>query len=109
MILENSSKLTDGFDNMGNIKALDSVIENLAMNSNLKDSYIESQIKKSWSKILGEIPAKHINISRLKENILYLYTNSSTWRTELRLREKEIIKDINNLIKESKIESIIVR
>jgi|GEM_PF-2166897 len=109
MKLENLSNSTGGFENMNGMMALDSVIEKLAMNSNLKDSYIESQIKKSWSEILGEIPAKHINISRLKENILYLYTNSSTWRTELRLREKEIIKDINNLIKESKIESIIVR
>jgi len=102
MILEN-------FDDLKNITVLDKVIEEIALSSNLKDSYLESQIKSNWSKLIGEVPSKHIKISRLKEKVLYLYTQSSTWRTEIRLRENKIKEDINKLLNECEINSIIVR
>jgi len=72
------------------------------------DKYlIISTSKKSIVKIFGEISKQFINIKDYKNGCLWIELKNSTWRSEFKLHENEIIKEINTQLNQKLIKKII--
>ncbi len=60
--------------------------------------------KKTLKRIFGEVSEKFIEVKDFKKDRIWIEIKNSTWRSEVKLHEKRIIKELNkdlnsNLIK----------
>ena len=62
-----------------------------------------------WQKITGETIARQAKYSKYDNGILFIRTNSSTWRTELMLRKEKFIEQINEILGKDFVRDIIIR
>lgn len=93
---------------MDSFKQLSNLINDFAKQHGLEEKLLEERIAKLWVETVGGIIAKYTKVIKFENGILYLNTESSTWRTEIRLRSKELCNKINtklgtNSVKEIKI------
>ncbi len=90
----------------GNLHTLKDLIK-IYIEKNQMGEFIHLEnIKKDWKLIIGDIAANKINVISLKNGNLKLKSNSSVWRSEFILREKEFIKKINSHYKQEIIKNI---
>ncbi len=74
-----------------------------------KDKYLVIKICQDFLvKFFGEISVNKIKINDYKSGILWVVCENSIWRSEFKLNEKKIIKQINQVNKENLIEKIIL-
>jgi predicted nucleic acid-binding Zn ribbon protein len=59
-----------------------------------------------WEEVVGEKIADHAQALKIKKDILFVTTTSSTWAQELSLMKKDLIKKINERIEQDKIHKI---
>ena len=78
-----------------NYKTLKELIDNLVQIVDLDEQLLQSKLERSWVEIIGPAAANSVTVTFYKNKVLYLKTHSSTWRTELLLRKREIIDRIN--------------
>ena len=66
-------------------------------------------IKKAWAKAVGANIAKRAQPLKIAGKTLYVTVATSTWMEELKYLKKDIIKKINNDLKEQTVEEIVFR
>ncbi len=89
-----------------------SLSEVLAMLVNKKgwhDQYFQAKLANKWQNIVGDKIALETSIDSLKDGILTIRTQSSTWRTELTLRANQLIQKINEELQSDVVEKIVIR
>jgi hypothetical protein len=70
------------------------------INKNLISSLISSQkVKKKWNKIVGEVLFKELHFQYVLHDYCEIMVNSSTWFTEIKFYEKQILDKINFEVK----------
>lgn len=60
----------------------------------------------SWKKVAGEKAASHSRPVGIKQQVLTIEVDSSTWLYTLNLKRVSILKDIKSALKEYKVEDI---
>jgi predicted nucleic acid-binding Zn ribbon protein len=69
--------------------------------------YYASEIKMKWPDIVGEKIAKVAECTDVKEKVLYVRVDSSSWRQEISFLKEEIISKIRKEIHYNTIKDII--
>ena len=66
-------------------------------------------IEKEWDKTVGKLISKNTEITRFDNGKLTVKTSNPVWRNELTLQKSELLKKLNQTIKEILIKEIIFR
>jgi len=88
---------------------LSDIIENYIKEKKLKSKLNSSKIFNYWEEIVGKEIAKNSKPEKLKNKILYISTSNPIWATELSLLSQELIKKINEFLKEEAVTSLKVK
>jgi predicted nucleic acid-binding Zn ribbon protein len=88
---------------------LSDIIENYIKDKKLKSKLNSSKIFNYWEEIVGKEIAKNSKPEKLKNKILYISTSNPIWATELSLLSQELIKKINEFLKEEAVTSLKVK
>lgn len=85
-----------------------------ALNLITKDKRInkgltESVIKEKWAEMMGKTIAEHTTLLYVKDQILFLYFNSSIIKNEINLNKLKVIEIVNETIGEGTITDVIVK
>jgi len=90
-------------------ESLGAVIQKLIDDLGLKRRYDQERVVQQWSEIVGETIAKRAKALRIVHGTLYVSVDRPTWRNELILRKREILKRINAIMKREVLKDIIFR
>ncbi|MEM2144073.1 MAG: DUF721 domain-containing protein [Candidatus Jordarchaeaceae archaeon] len=91
------------------MKTIAEAIEKLIRIYEIETPLKQQEILFRWSEIVGDVISKHATPEKVAYGKLYVKVDSPTWRNELVYRKSEILKCINETIKEAKIKEIIFR
>ncbi len=89
--------------------SLSDVLVMLVNKKGWHDQYYQAKLDNKWQEIVGDKIAQETAIDSLKEGILTIKTQSSTWRTELTLRANQLIQKINEELQADVVEKIVIR
>lgn len=62
-----------------------------------------------WSEIVGENIARHTTAEKVDYGKLYVRVDSPVWRNELSFQKEEILKKINERLKNAHLKEIVLR
>lgn len=85
------------------------VIQRVIDNFGLKKRYDQERIVQQWSNIVGETIARRAKATKMQNGKLYVSVDRPTWRNELILRKKDILRKINSIMKHDVVKDIIFR
>lgn len=77
------------------IKPLGAALDALAKDLGIEQKLTEYRAITEWADIVGEHIARETTATRISKGVLVVRVRTSTWRNELTLRKKEIIKRVN--------------
>ncbi|MBC7186195.1 MAG: DUF721 domain-containing protein [Calditrichaeota bacterium] len=83
-------------------RVLDELLRNLGIERRVK----EQMAIALWPKAVGERIARVSTPVRIRDGILFVRVTSSTWRNELVLHKREILKRVNETVGRAVIEDI---
>ena len=66
----------------------------------------KEKVVASWKRAAGERAASHSRPVSIKQQVLTIEVDSSTWLYTLNLKRASILKDIKNALREYKVEDI---
>jgi predicted nucleic acid-binding Zn ribbon protein len=92
-----------------NIHSLKEIINQLIELKDWGEGIAFAKIKEEWIEIVGENFAEHIEPQKLKDGVLHLKADSSTWRTEMLIRKQLLIDKLNSFCGKNIIKSIKIR
>ncbi len=95
--------------NSDNIHSLKEIINQLIELNDWGEGIAFAKIKEEWIKTVGENFAEHIAPLKLKDGVLHLKADSSTWRTEMLIRKQLLIDKLNSYCGKNIIKSIKIR
>lgn len=80
----------------------------------IKKYGIETPVKQNealflWPKVVGENIAKHTKAEKISYGKLIVRVDSPVWRNELLFQKNDILNKINNLLKGTNINDIVLR
>jgi hypothetical protein len=73
--------------------------------ANIRKLIKQSDIVNDFEKIFPDL-AKIAEAVRIENKCIFLRVQNSTWRSELKFREQQLIKKINNYYKEERINQV---
>lgn len=79
-------------------KPISLLLDRLIQINGWEDKVAIGKIARSWSEIVGETISAHTRLGKFINGELSIKTDSSIWRSELLLRQEDIIKKINSKI-----------
>lgn len=88
-------------------KILEKRVQNKKIIQNDKYSIIKG-VERVVKNKFGEMGEKFVEVKDYKEGIVWIGFKNSTWRSEFKLYEKELIENINQLLKQNLIKRIIL-
>ncbi len=100
--------MTD-LENNFRTNTISEVLHSIVKRKGWDNQYYQAQITNNWEKIVGTKIFEETLIHSLKNGILTIRTNSSTWRTELSLRSEQLITKINEELQSDVVEKIVIR
>jgi len=83
-------------------EALNSFFEN----QNIKEKIEDNTIFSVWEEIAGQNISKVTEIEKFKNNILFIKTANSAWRSELSFQKEDLINKIIQKLPKMKIKDI---
>lgn len=75
----------------------------------LDDAYQQYKTLQIWNSVVGEGISGETVIERFYEGQLFIRVKNPAWRMELNFRKKEIIRKLNEALKERIVNEIIFR
>lgn len=91
------------------VKPLQEVLDKLIEMHGWEDKLEYNKLLGFWAEIVGTLIATHATPQKLLEGVLHIKTDSSVWRSELLIRQEEIIKTINSKLSKNKVVSLKIR
>lgn len=86
-------------------EALDMLVSNKRINKGLT----ENVIREKWATIIGKTIAEHTTLLYVKDEILYLYFNSSIVKNECKYNKDKIVDLVNQEIGHQIIKDVVVK
>lgn len=90
-------------------KAIKSAVEKMLKDLHLGKTLLQYKVMEEWGTLVGERIARVTNPERVIDGKLVVKVRSSAWRNELTFMKSEIIKKINETLKEEIITDIIFK
>jgi predicted nucleic acid-binding Zn ribbon protein len=78
-------------------------------NPQLWQKILEIRIQRAWGEILGRMVARSTQNLYVKNQVLYVFLNSSVLRNELILNRKRLLKNLNEYAGAEVIRDIVIR
>ncbi|MFH1052152.1 MAG: DUF721 domain-containing protein [bacterium] len=82
------------------------LLDKLVETKGWEDKLDEAKLPAIWNDIVGDKIAKHAKTGKFQDGVLTIITESSTWRSELRLRAEELVNKLNEKLGKNIIQSI---
>jgi hypothetical protein len=78
-------------------------------NPQIKQKILEIRIRRAWGEILGPIIMRSTQNLYVKNQVMYVFLNSSVLRSELILNRKHLLKSLNDYTGSEVIRDIVIR
>ena len=85
---------------------LKDALNNFFENQDIKEKVEDNNIFVIWKDIVGENIAKVTKVDKFKNNILFIKTKNSAWRSELSFQKEDLIDKIIQKLPKMKIKDI---
>lgn len=93
-------------DKQDNFASLSEILKS-QMKSIVGDRFTKSlSIQNKWQHIVGAVISRHSKILYVKDNILHVAVDNSTWLNELSLMKEQIIQKVHEILPDLQIEEI---
>ncbi len=92
-----------------NEQSLGDAIREFLHSYHLEDKLNETRIIQSWEKIVGPMVAKHTTGLYIRNRILFVKVDSAALRQELSFSRSKLVAALNNEVKSSVIEDIVLK
>lgn len=66
-------------------------------------------IMTKWPELVGEVVAEHAEVVEFKDGVLFVRCTSSTWATQLRLAQAQILRNIAEAVGDGVVESLHIK
>ncbi len=90
-------------------QTLNSLLNKLVESQGWEDKLDEAKLPDIWLEVVGDKIAKYAKIGKFENGVLTVLTESSTWRSEIKLRNEDIIKKLNDKLGKEIIQSLKVK
>ena len=90
-------------------KPIKEIISDYLQKTDFKTKNKTILIEKEWDKTVGELISKNTEITSFANGKLIVKTPNPVWRNELTLQTSELLKKLNQTMKETLIKEIIFR
>lgn len=88
---------------------LNDALKSISKDNNWDDIMVCSKIIDIWAEILGANLANVATVRKFEDGTLFLKARSSTWKSEINLRNEELIKQINDALKQKHVKRLVVK
>jgi len=78
-------------------------------NPQIKQKVLEIRIQRAWGEILGPMIMRSTQNMYIKNQVMYVFLNSSVVRSELILTRKRLLKSLNDYAGAEVIRDIVIR
>jgi len=78
-------------------------------NPQIKQKVLEIRIRRAWGEILGPMIMRSTQNMYIKNQVMYVFLNSSVVRSELILTRKRLLKSLNDYAGAEVIRDIVIR
>ena len=92
-----------------NDQSLGDAIRQFLHSYHLEDKLNETKIIKSWGKIVGPMVEKHTHGLYIHNRILFITVDSAALRQELSYSRSKLVKALNEEVKNTVIEDIVLK
>jgi hypothetical protein len=92
-----------------NPRKISEVVCEMCRSMGLDDAYQQYKTLQIWNSVVGEGISGETVIERFYEGQLFIRVKNPAWRMELNFRKKEIIRKLNEALKERIVNEIIFR
>ncbi|MCE5329783.1 DUF721 domain-containing protein [bacterium] len=94
---------------MAGADKISNIIEDYISELNLEKKLNNYKLFNHWEEIVGQEIAKNSRPKKLKDKVLFVSTVNPIWASELSLMSQDIIKKINNYLKEDIVSTLRVK
>lgn len=91
------------------IKKLGTVVDSVLKKYGLDKKLKEVAVLNMWEDVVGEKISEVAKAVKIKKGILFVSVENSSWRSELNFMKNDIIKKLNNQLKEDLVKDILFR
>lgn len=88
---------------------INKIFEHLIKKYGIETSVRQNEALFLWPEVVGENIAKHTKAEKISYGKLIVKVDSPVWRNELVFQKSEILNKINNLLKGTNINDIVLR
>jgi predicted nucleic acid-binding Zn ribbon protein len=81
----------------------------MILNLGWEEKMYQAKLLDMWNEIVGESASESVKIDNLKKGVLTLKTEASAWRSEMKIREVQIIEIINQKLKNNVVKELKIR
>jgi len=92
-----------------NAQTVKSLLNQLIETKGWEEKLDEAKLPEIWLEVAGEKISKYAKTGKFEDGVLTILTESSTWRSELKLRTDEIIKKLNDKLGKEVIKSLKIK
>ena len=83
-------------------------IDKMLKESHWKPRYQGTKLKEDWETLMGKTVARHTDDLKIRDGILYIYTNIAPLKNELSYNKSLLVAKINQHFGETFIKDIVV-
>lgn len=84
-----------------------SILHSVLTEGGYQDQGLEAMIRYKWTSIMGQKASQETECTSVRDGVVYIRVNSSSWRNEIYFLKKAIIRNIKKNIKHSEVKDII--
>lgn len=88
-------------------KELSTILNRLVKSLGIENKIYEARAIEVWPEAVGQRIAALARIKKIENGVIYLNVTSDVWRNELLFHKKQIISEVNKLIKRNIIRDIL--
>lgn len=86
---------------------LATILNRLVKSLGIENKIYEARAIEVWPQAVGQRIAALARINKIENGVIYLNVTSDVWRNELLFHKKQIISEVNKLIKKNVIRDIL--
>ncbi|MBU2600120.1 DUF721 domain-containing protein [bacterium] len=83
------------------------ILERIIKKNNLTGKFLEEELRKKWPDLIGKEISNHITPLSVKNKILYVKVENSTWNNDFNFLKKDILEKIKLNISKDLVKNII--
>ncbi|GAB5466390.1 MAG: hypothetical protein Kapaf2KO_18260 [Candidatus Kapaibacteriales bacterium] len=94
---------------MDKVKHISEILDSAISFMEIDEDVLSGKLQLAWPELVGKSVSESVKLFRLKDGVVTLLTESSTWRYELFPRKDDLVRILNEYLESDAVKSIRIR